>query len=105
MIVDPARVPPADLHRLMIGVVIPRPIAFVSSVGKKGHRNLSPFSFFNAISSKPPLLSVAINARAGQPKDTLRNIKETEDFVINIVDELLLARMVESSGDWAPDVD
>jgi flavin reductase (DIM6/NTAB) family NADH-FMN oxidoreductase RutF len=105
MILDPEAIDHADFHRFLIGVVIPRPIAWVSSIGQDGHRNLSPFSFFNAVASRPPLLSVSINDRAGQPKDTLRNLTETKDFVVNIVDEPLHARMVETSGDWAPDVD
>jgi flavin reductase (DIM6/NTAB) family NADH-FMN oxidoreductase RutF len=105
MIIDPAALTTAELHRFMIGVVIPRPIAFVSSLSKHGKRNLAPFSFFNAIASKPPLLSVSINDRGGAQKDTLRNIRETEDFVINIVNEPLLAPMVHTSGDWLPDVD
>src|SRR5688572_21654077 len=102
MVIDPAALSHADFHRFLIGVVVPRPIAWVSTVTKEGRRNLSPFSFFNAIASRPPLLSISINARGGQPKDTLRNVREIEDFVVNIVNEPLHAKMVESSGDWAP---
>ena len=105
MILDPASAAPADVHRLLIGVVVPRPIAFVSTISQDGRRNVSPFSFFNAISSRPPLLAISINTRGGEPKDTLRNIRETGDFVINMVDEALNARMVQSSGDWPADVD
>ena len=105
MTIDPGAASPADLYRFMIGVVVPRPIAWISSRGPHGRHNLAPFSFFNAISSRPPLLAVSINERAGQPKDTLRNIRETDDFVINIVDEALHARMVETSGEWTPEVD
>ena len=77
----------------------------MSSIGADGRHNLAPFSFFNAIASKPPLLMVSINQRADGPKDTLRHIRETQDFVINIVDEPLMERMVETSGEWAPEID
>ena len=105
MNIDPAVVSHAELHRFMIGVVVPRPIAWVSSIGADGRHNLAPFSFFNAIASKPPLLMVSINQRADGPKDTLRHIRDTKDFVINIVDEPLMERMVETSGEWAPEID
>lgn len=105
MTIDPAAVSHAELHRFMISVVVPRPIAWISSRGADGRRNLAPFSFFNAIASRPPLLVVSINERDGQPKDTLRNIRETREFVVNVVDEPLHARMVQTSGEWAPEVD
>jgi len=105
MNIDPAAITHAELHRFMIGVVIPRPIAWVSTIGADGRHNLAPFSFFNAIASQPPLLIVSINERADGPKDTLRHIRETKDFVINLVDEPLMQRMVETSGEWAPEVD
>lgn len=105
MILDPGVTASADVYRFMIGVVVPRPIAFVSTISKDGRHNVSPFSFFNAIASRPPLLGISINARGGEPKDTLRNIRDTGDFVINVVDEALNARVVEASGDWPADVD
>jgi flavin reductase (DIM6/NTAB) family NADH-FMN oxidoreductase RutF len=105
MHIDPAVATHAELHRFIIGVVIPRPIAWVSTIGQDGHHNLAPFSFFNAIASQPPLLVISINDRPDGPKDTLRHIRETKDFVINLVDEPLMDRMVETSGEWAPEVD
>ncbi len=105
MILDPESLTPAAVHRFMIGVVVPRPIAFVSTVGTMGRFNVAPFSYFNVISSRPPLLGISINQRGGEPKDTLRNITDAGDFVINLVDEALSARAVEASGDWSADVD
>ncbi len=105
MIVDPQTAPAGAMHRLMIGVIVPRPIAFVSTVGAQGRFNVAPFSFFNAISSRPPLVGIAINQRKGTPKDTVRNIRETGDFVVNVVDEALAERVVHASGDWPPEVD
>ncbi len=93
------------MYRFMIGIVVPRPIAFVSTVGSDGGFNVAPFSYFNAITNRPPLLGISINQRAGEPKDTLRNIQETGDFVVNVVSEPLLERMVRASGDWQKEVD
>jgi len=105
MIIDPSGVAARDMYRFMIDVIVPRPIAFVSTVNPAGQFNVAPFSFFNAISSEPPLVSVSINLRKGQPKDTLRNIQDTGEFVVNVVSSELFERMVQSSGDWPEDVD
>jgi len=104
MILDPASASPGAFYQFMIGVVVPRPIAFVSTVSAEGRLNVAPFSFFNAIASQPPLIGISINRRGGEPKDTLRNIQATGEFVVNTVNEPLGARMVQASGDWAADV-
>lgn len=104
MIVDPKTIPAGDMYRLMISVIVPRPIAFVSTVGVNGSFNVAPFSYFNAITNEPPLVGISTTRRRGEPKDTLRNIRETGDFVANIVNEPLLQRMVQTSGDWPVDV-
>ncbi len=105
MILDPESLSPSAMYRHMIGIILPRPIAFVSTVGSDGAFNVAPFSYFNAITNRPPLVGISINLRGGQPKDTLRNIQETGDFVVNAVDEPLLERMVKASGDWPREVD
>jgi len=105
MIFDPREHEPADVYRLMIGVVVPRPIAFVSTVGGDGRSNVAAFSYFTAITNRPPLIGVSMSARKGSPKDTLRNIRDTGDFVVNVVNEALGERMVKASGDWPADVD
>lgn len=105
MIIDPSRLSPGELYRFMISVVVPRPIAFVSTVSAAGVLNVAPFSYFNAITNQPPLLGISINRRGGVPKDTARNIEQTGEFVVNTVDEALGARMVEASGEWPEDVD
>jgi flavin reductase (DIM6/NTAB) family NADH-FMN oxidoreductase RutF len=104
VIVDPKTISPGDLYRLMISVIVPRPIAFVSTVSAGGTFNVAPFSYFNAITNDPPLVGISTNRRRGEPKDTLRNIRATGDFVANIVNEPLLQRMVQTSGDWPEDV-
>lgn len=100
MILDPGTTAPNDVYRFLISAVVPRPIAFVSTRAADGSTNLAPFSYFVPISSDPPLVGIAINDRVGDPKDTLRNIRETGEFVINVVNEPLLEAMVKTSGDW-----
>src|SRR5690348_5328809 len=89
MIIDPHEARHQDLHKLLIGGVVPRPIAFVSTVSREGVRNLAPFSFFTVISIKPAVICFCPGPRiATQPmKDTLWNINITREFVVNIVSE------------------
>jgi flavin reductase (DIM6/NTAB) family NADH-FMN oxidoreductase RutF len=104
MIVDPRNTPTNDLYRLMISIIVPRPIAFVSTVDLEGRVNLAPFSYFNAIASEPPLVGIAITDRPDDPKDTLRNIRATGEFVANVVTEPLLEAMVKTAGEWPASV-
>jgi len=101
----PGDLPPRDAYRLLISAVVPRPIGWTSTIGADGTLNLAPFSFFNAVGGTPPTVMIAVGQRQGNPKDTLRNVRETGEFVINIVDEDLAAAMNETSGEWAYDVD
>jgi flavin reductase (DIM6/NTAB) family NADH-FMN oxidoreductase RutF len=104
MNIDPAELTPGAMYRFMISAIVPRPIAFVSTIGATGITNVAPFSYYVPLASKPPLIGISINHRAGEPKDTLRNLRETGDFVVNVVDEALLLRMVRTSGEWASQV-
>lgn len=74
-------------YKFLIGSVIPRPIAFVTSTAKDQTINGAPFSFFNVVSANPPMISIAVQRSNGQPKDTARNIIENKEFVVHIVDE------------------
>src|SRR5436190_1374334 len=86
MQIDPASLPARDAYRLMISCIIPRPIAFVTTLSREGVSNLAPFSFFNGVSSDPPVVSIAVaTKRDGSKKDTWRNIEETGEFVVNVV--------------------
>ena len=105
MIVDPKAVSPGSFYQFMISVIVPRPIAFVSTTSAGGQLNVAPFSYFNALTNEPPLIGISINRRKGVPKDTLRNIEGTQEFVVNIVNEALALRMVQTSGEWPEDVD
>jgi len=96
------------VYKLLIGSIVPRPIAFVSTVDPDGNRNLAPFSFFNAICANPPLVCFSPVYKGGdklEMKDTLRNIRETGEFVVNIVSEDFAAAMNATSGEYPPDVD
>jgi flavin reductase (DIM6/NTAB) family NADH-FMN oxidoreductase RutF len=100
MLLDPGRIAGPEMYRFLISAVVPRPIAFVSTRSAAGAVNLAPFSYFNAISSVPPLVGISIVDRPGDEKDTLRNIRETGEFVVNLVCEPMLAAMARTAGDW-----
>lgn len=97
----PGDLDPRTAYRLLISVVVPRPIGWTSTLGADGTLNLAPFSFFNAVSNVPLTVMISVGQRKGQPKDTLRNAQETGEFVINLVNEDLAAAMNETSGEWA----
>ncbi|MEH7505717.1 flavin reductase family protein [Neobacillus drentensis] len=85
--IDPSKNSERENYKFLIGSIIPRPVAFVTSISKDGVLNGAPFSYFNIVSSNPPMISLAIQRSAGRQKDTARNIIEAKEFVIHIVDE------------------
>ena len=97
-----------ELYNIVLSSVGPRPIAWVSSLSASGQPNLAPFSFFNCVCMDPPLLAFAPGLRAakkegrvdGVPKDTLRNVRETKEFVVNVVTYDLLQQMNITSGEY-----
>ena len=94
-----------DLHELVTSAILPRPIAWVSTVGENGVFNLAPFSCFAPIGLKPPLIVLHITwGRDGQKKDTLRNIEFSKEFVINVVTEDLAEPMNQTCFEYSPDV-
>ncbi|HEX6529807.1 MAG TPA: flavin reductase family protein [Burkholderiales bacterium] len=83
-----AQLPALERYKLLIGLVIPRPIAWVSTLSENGVANCAPFSFFNVISEEPPLCIISFNWRSdGLLKHTLKNIRRTKEFVVNLADE------------------
>ncbi|MGB8012914.1 MAG: flavin reductase family protein [Terriglobales bacterium] len=119
MDVNPSQLAHRELYHILISAVAPRPIAWVSTVSASGQPNLAPFSFFNAVCAKPPLLAFAPAMRApkkseavpdsartlagqatGLAKDTLRNIRETGEFVVNVVTFELAEAMNLTSGEY-----
>jgi flavin reductase (DIM6/NTAB) family NADH-FMN oxidoreductase RutF len=105
MELDPRTAAPEAVYKLLIGCVVPRPIAWVSTVGADGVYNLAPFSFFMGVCQEPPTIAFSSSARAGDRKDTVRNALYTGDFVVNVVDDPLAERMNLTSGDYPPEVD
>ena len=106
MIVDPSGNNYTDIYKLMTGAIVPRPIAFVSTVGASGAFNLAPFSFFTGISANPPVICFCPMIRYdGSRKDTLRNIESTREFVVNVVSEEIAQQMNLCSPEYPPDVD
>lgn len=110
MIVDPASTDFRDVYKILIGSIVPRPIAFVSTVSPEGVFNLAPFSFFTVASSHPPVL--VFNPALRNPelpsehrKDTLRNITTAREFVVNIVSEEFAQNMNLCAGEYPPEVD
>ena len=93
-------------NRLMTSVVTPRPIAWIVSQDGEGRRNAAPFSFFNVLSSWPPILAVGIQSRPdGTPKDSRANIEATGEFVVNLVPFALVDAMNATSAPLSPDAD
>jgi len=120
--INPADCEPRKVYKLMTGLIVPRPIALVSTVDRSGVRNLAPFSFFNGVGSVPPCVLFCPTVRSALPahanpaglkpgeqpdlrKDTLRNIEETGEFVVNIVNEAISAGANAASSEVPPEVD
>jgi flavin reductase (DIM6/NTAB) family NADH-FMN oxidoreductase RutF len=97
---------PPDRHRWLTPLIAPRPIAFVSSLSADGVGNLAPFSFFAMGGQNPQSLAFCpVANREGDPKDTLRNVRETGEFVINVVSRAMARRVNQASAPYAADVD
>lgn len=107
LVLDPAQIAYNDIYKVMIGTIVPRPIAFVSTVDTAGVRNLAPFSYFTACGSNPPVVCFCTSVRSGpRPyKDTLYNIEATGEFVVNIVSEEFAEQMNKTSAEVSPEVD
>jgi len=95
----------ADLNKVIIGCVVPRPIAFVATRSAAGLPNLAPFSFFNAVCSNPPTLAFSVIDRGPRMKDTSRNIGEHPEFIVHIVSEAIAAKMNLTSGEYGGHID
>ncbi|MDE3187890.1 MAG: flavin reductase family protein [Acidobacteriota bacterium] len=108
---DPAACEPRQVYKLMTGIIVPRPVALVSTVDAEGVANLAPFSFFSGVGSAPPtvLFCPALRSARGdrpeQRKDTLRNVEETGEFVVNVVSEAMAAAANATAAEVAPEVD
>jgi flavin reductase (DIM6/NTAB) family NADH-FMN oxidoreductase RutF len=104
MIATPSTLSHKELYNILISSVAPRPIAWVSTISAAGVPNLAPFSFFNVVCADPPLLGFSPALRNASDKDTLRNVRETKEFVINLVTCDLAEAMNLTSGDYDPSI-
>ncbi|MEH1826923.1 MAG: flavin reductase family protein [Nostoc sp.] len=105
MIIDPSQNDPRNTYQLLVGSVVPRPIAWVSTIASDGTSNVAPFSFFMGVTANPPTLAISTGLRRGVKKDTLLNVEQSGELVVNIVVEELGEQMNATSGDFPPDVD
>ncbi len=99
MILNFDRLPPREAYQWMVGTILPRPIAWVSTIAPDGRTNLAPFSFFQGVTANPPtLMFVPVNSRDGTKKDTVRNIELVPEFVVNLVPRSLAEVMNRTSA-------
>jgi flavin reductase (DIM6/NTAB) family NADH-FMN oxidoreductase RutF len=104
MRIDPAYLDAETAYRLLTGIVVPRPIAWVTSLSGSGVLNLAPFSAFTFVSPKPPMLAISVGRKGGLYKDTAQNILNNEEYVVHIADSSLMNAVHESSTEHPPDV-
>ncbi len=99
MLLDFTALKPRDAYGWMISTILPRPIAWVSTISPEGKTNLAPFSFFQGVTANPPtLMFCPVNTRDGTKKDTVRNIEAVPEFVVNLVPFALAEQMNASSA-------
>ena len=105
--INPADHQVQEIYKLMVGLIVPRPVALVSTIDKDGVRNVAPFSFFSGVGSNPPtvLFRPALRSSGDQRKDTLRNVEQTGEFVINIVSDSIAVAANATAADVGPEVD
>ncbi|MGE0615948.1 MAG: flavin reductase family protein [Bacteriovoracia bacterium] len=98
---DPKQLGGPAVYKIMIGAIVPRPIAWVSTISVEGVTNVAPFSFFNGVASNPPSLMFSITRKSdGGKKDSLRNIEATGEFVVNIAHEASARPLHETSAEY-----
>ena len=103
---DFTTLPPKDRYRLLCSFVAPRPIALVTTISKTGAANAAPMSFFNVFSQDPPIVILGIQCRLdGSSKDTIVNIRRTEEFVVNLCDMGIAQQMIDCGLNFPTDVD
>lgn len=106
-VLDPREMDGISVYKVLSGAVVPRPISLTSTISAAGVRNLAPFSFFNVLCHEPPLVSIAISPRGstGTTKDTLNNLKEVGEFVVNIVSDHMTHAQNACAGEFAASID
>ena len=105
MLFDFGKIPPREGYKLLVSTVTPRPIAWITSLNAAGQLNAAPFSFFNVFAGDPPVVGIGIGShQPGRAKDTRRNIRETKEFVVNLVSEDTAEAMNVTAIEFEPEV-
>ncbi|MEC7258359.1 MAG: flavin reductase family protein [Pseudomonadota bacterium] len=104
MIVDPGDISAEESYKLLTGIVVPRPIAWVTTLNAQGGVNLAPFSAFTFVSPKPPMIGISVGRKGQTYKDTAQNIMAREDFAVHIADRSMIAAVHASSEEFPPEV-
>ena len=102
--IDPGSQSAQENYKLLIGSIIPRPIAFVTTLSEEGVLNAAPFSFFNIVTANPPMVSVSVQRKDGEPKDTARHAGKRGEFVVHIADERYIEAVNETAASVPADV-
>ncbi|AFH59518.1 flavin reductase family protein [Paenibacillus caseinilyticus] len=100
--IDPQQQSDRENYKLLIGSIVPRPIALVTTLSQEGVLNAAPFSYFNIVASQPPLVSVSVQRKQGERKDTARNAADTGSFVIHITDESIVEKANKTAAALPP---
>nr|WP_249043000.1 flavin reductase family protein [Metabacillus idriensis] len=103
MSIDPAANTERENYKLLTGSIIPRPIAFITSLAEDGTLNGAPFSYFNIVSANPPMISVSVQRSGGIQKDTARNIRSLKEFAVHIVDDGNVEKINITAASLKPD--
>jgi flavin reductase (DIM6/NTAB) family NADH-FMN oxidoreductase RutF len=105
--INPADHQVHEIYKLIVGLIVPRPVALVSTIDRDGVPNVAPFSFFSGVGSNPPtvLFCPSLRSSGDHRKDTLRNVEQTGEFVINIVSDSIAAAANATAADVGPEVD
>lgn len=101
--IDPSENTERENYKFLIGSIIPRPIAFVTTSSKDGVLNGAPFSYFNIVTANPPMISLAIQRSGGKQKDTARNIIDSKEFVVHVVDEQNVEKVNKTAANLPTD--
>jgi len=102
--VDATALDTATAYRLVCGIVVPRPVAWITTVSRDGRVNAAPFSSYNYVAHSPPMVAVNIGARGAELKDTARNIRDTGWFCVNVATESVMETLHRSAADYPPEV-
>ncbi|NBT69665.1 MAG: flavin reductase family protein, partial [Betaproteobacteria bacterium] len=105
MLFDFSKLNTKERYKIMACTVVPRPIAWITTVGQDGSRNAAPFSFFNVMSSAPPIVAIGFTERSPVGKDTLKHIQDTGQFVVNLVPANMVEAMNITAIEFPPVVD